>query len=172
MNADLRPCTATSGPERRPIADPRAARFAPGPYALPITASLFGLSQSEALVFLFVILPFAVAGLVVAFVSWRSSHGPAPVRTSQILAEGLPGEAKVTSVKITTGPFMDPHPMVRIGLQVTSGFDEPPFDLNVVQSLPKDVARRLRPGDTVEVRLSPDRSAGAVVWQRGDDAGR
>jgi hypothetical protein len=129
------------------------------------------LSQSEALVFLFVILPFLLAGLVIAFVSWRSSHGPPPIRTSQILAEGLPGEAKVVSVKMTGG-FLDPRPMIRIGLHVTSGFDGPPFDLDVVQSFPKDVARKIRPGDTVQVRLTADRSAGAVVWQRGDDTGR
>jgi hypothetical protein len=108
---------------------------------------------------------------VVAFVTWRSSRGPAPIRTSQILAEGLPGEAKVVSVKVMSGPFLDPRPMVRIGLEVTSGFDQPPFGLEVVQSLPRDVARRIRPGNTVEVRLTPDRSAGAVVWQRGGDGG-
>jgi hypothetical protein len=155
---------------RSSLAHSRRAGRRRDPYALPIAASLFGLSESEALVFLFVILPFAVAGLVIAFVSWRSSHGPQPLRTSQILAEGLPGEARVVSVKMYGG-FLDPRPMVRIGLQVTAGVDGTPFDLDVVQSLPKDVFRRLRPGETVAVRLTPDRTAGAIVWQRGDDGG-
>ncbi len=108
------------------------------------------------------VLPFVVAGPVIAFVSWRSSGTPPPVRTSTILAEGDPAEGEVVSVKLL-GTFLDMRPMVRFALRVHVGSDGP-FDLEVVQSLPRAVARDFHPGDVVELRLTADRSAGAVVW--------
>jgi hypothetical protein len=114
-------------------------------------------------VLLFVVLPFAVAAVVIPFVAWRSSGQPKPVRTSEILAHGIPAQAEVLSVRQLGGP-LDTRPMVRFMLQVTGGTDGAPFDLEVIQSLPRGAVREFRPGDRVEIRLTPDLSAGAVVW--------
>jgi hypothetical protein len=132
---------------------------------LSLVASLFGLSETQALVVLFVLVPFVVAGIVVPLLVWRLSRGPKPVLTSDILAYGDPGEAEIISVRNVGGLF-DPRPMVRFRLRVTAGSGEAPFDLEVVQSLPRAAISQFRPGGTVEVRLTPDRSAGAVVWGR------
>jgi hypothetical protein len=131
---------------------------------LSLVASLFGLSETQALVVLFVVLPFVVAAVVVPLAVWRLSRGPKPVLTSDILAYGDPAEAEVISVRNVGGLF-DPRPMVRFQLRVTPS-GEAPFELEVVQSLPRAVIGRFRPGETVEVRLTPDRSAGAIVWGR------
>jgi hypothetical protein len=109
-----------------------------------------------------VVLPFLVAGLVIWFVSWRSSHKPAPIRTSTILAEGQSAQAEVLSVK-SLGSFLEVRPMVRFVLRVRADSDEP-FDLEVIQSLPRGAVRDFHAGDVIEVRLTPDHSAGAVVW--------
>ncbi len=112
---------------------------------------------------LFVFVPFGVAAVVVPIVAWRSSEGPKPVLTSEILAGGDPAEAEVLSVR-TLGGFLDPLPMVRFMLMVTVGPDEEPFELEVVQSLPRGAAGEFRTGEVVEIRLTGDRTAGAVVW--------
>lgn len=112
---------------------------------------------------LFVLLPFAVAVPVFLFVSWRSAGHPAPVRTSDILASGVPGRAEILAVR-SLGTILDVRPMVRFDLRVTAGGQPEPFDLQVVQALPRSLLREFRSGDTVEVRLTPDLSRGAVVW--------
>jgi hypothetical protein len=114
-------------------------------------------------VVLFVLLPIPVAAVVIAFVVWRSSGDPPPVRTSVILAEGEPAQAEVLAVRALGGP-LDIRPMVRFSLRVSSGPDGPPFELEVVQSLPRGAIRQVHAGDVVEVRVTADRSAGAVVW--------
>jgi hypothetical protein len=119
-------------------------------------------SQSEELIFLFVVLPFLVAAAVIAFVSWRWKGKPAPVRTSTILAHGEPAQAEVISVR-PLGSFLEVRPMVRFALRVRAPSDEP-FELEVIQSLPRGVWREFRAGDVIEIRLTPDHSAGAVVW--------
>ena len=119
-------------------------------------------SQTQELLFLFVVLPFLVAGAVIAFVRWRWSGKPAPVRTSTILAEGEPAEAEVLSVK-PLGSFLEVRPMVKFALRVRAASKEP-FDLEVIQSLPRAVLREFRAGDVIDVRLTADHSAGAVVW--------
>lgn len=126
-------------------------------------ASLFGLSTTQALVVLFVVLPFALAVLVFLFVSWRTSDQPPPVLTSDILANGVPGRAEVMSVR-SLGTILDVRPMVRFDLRVTAPGRDGAFDLEVVQALPRSLVRAFRAGDTVEVRLTPDLSRGAVVW--------
>lgn len=125
-----------------------------------LVSSLFGLPETEALVILFVVLPFVLAALIVPLVMWRSSKGPKPVLTSEILAGGMAARAEVLSVRQLGGPF-DVRPMLRFSLKV---MEEEPFDLEVVQSLPRGAIRDFRPGDEVEVRLTADRGAGAVVW--------
>jgi len=124
---------------------------------------VLGVTQTQALLVLFLVLPFPVAGAVIAFVAWRSSGDPPPLRTSAILADGDPAEAEVLSVK-ALGGLLDMRPMVRFVLQVDAGPDEAPFELEVVQSLPRGAAREIRAGDLLEVRMTTDRSAGAVVW--------
>jgi hypothetical protein len=135
------------------------AAEAPG----PLLGSLFGLSPTQALVLLFVVLPFAVAAVVIPFVAWRNANGPKPVLTSEILAHGVLAHAEILSVR-QLGSFLDLRPMVRFLLRVTADPAEPPFELEVVQSLPRYAVRDFRPGDRIEVRLTPDHSAGAVVW--------
>jgi hypothetical protein len=122
-----------------------------------------GVTQTQALLVLFVLLPFPVAAAVIAFVAWRSSGDPPPVRTSVILAEGDPATAEVRSIK-ALGGLLDLRPMVRFSLWVDLGPDESPFELEVVQSLPRGAAREIHPGDLVEVRVTADRAAGAIVW--------
>jgi len=114
-----------------------------------------------ALILLFVVLPFVVAALVIAFVSWRSSGGPAPVRTSDVLAHGDPAEADVLSVK-ALGGFLDVRPMVKMGLRIRVP-DASPFELEVTQSIPRGMLSELREGTVVEVRVTPDRATAAVV---------
>jgi hypothetical protein len=121
------------------------------------------LTQSQALVLLFVVLPFLVAFPVLAFVSWRWRNKPAPVRTSTILEVGDPAEAEVLAIR-PLGGLLDARPMVRFSLRVFSLPGEEPFELEVTQSMPRGVARQIRVGETVDVRVLPDRSAGAVVW--------
>jgi len=123
------------------------------------------MTQALALLLLFVVLPFAVAGGVIGFVSWRSKDDPPPVRTSDILATGDPGEAEVLTVK-AMGGFLDARPMVRMGLRVQAG-GATPFDLEVTQSIPRSSLRDIRPGVRVEVRVTPDRSRAAVVLAAG-----
>jgi hypothetical protein len=132
------------------------------PHAVPLAAVL-GATQTQALVVLFVLLPFVVAAVVIAFVSWRSSNDPPPVRTSVILATGDPATAEVLSVK-AVGLLLDVRPMVRFLLRVDAGPDEASFELEVFQSLPRAAARAIQTGDVVEVRVTADRSAGAIVW--------
>lgn len=132
-----------------------------------LTASLFGLTPSQALVLLFVVLPFVLAALVVPFVSWRHRNDPKPVLTSEILATGVRATAEILSVR-SLGNILDVKPMVRFVLRVTEtggpdGGTGEPYELEVVQAIPRSLVGTYRPGDTVQVRLTPDRTAGAVV---------
>jgi hypothetical protein len=128
-----------------------------------VTSLIFGLNQTQALVILFLIMPFAVAAIIVPLVAWRANKGPRPILTSEILAQGLPGRAEIMSIR-TLGSILDVRPMVRFELRITAQPGEQPFDLEAVQSLPRGVIGRYRPGDWVEVRFTPDRQAAAVVW--------
>jgi len=123
---------------------------------------LFGLSPNQALVVLFVFLPFAAAALVVPLVVWRHRDDPKPVLTSEILATGASAEAEILSVR-SLGNILDMRPMVRFVLRVRAEVGEDPFQLEVVQSLPRSLIGVYKAGDFVEVRLTPDHSAGAVV---------
>ncbi len=111
----------------------------------------------------FILLPIVVAGVLVPIMVWRTSRGPRPILTSEILASGVPAEAEILSVR-PLGSILDLRPMVRFVLRVVDGADGGPFELEVVQSLPRAALGTFRPGDRVEVRLTPDHTAGAVVW--------
>ena len=129
---------------------------------------MIALSQVQALVILFVLLPFLVAAGVIAFISWRSSGDPPPVRTSDILATGETGHAEILAIRSFGGLF-DTRPMVRLDLRITPR-DGDVFDLQVTQSFPRAYARTLKPGDRVEVRVLADRAHAAVVATPAEDA--
>lgn len=131
-----------------------------------VLASLFGLSTNQGLVVLFVLLPFALAAVVVPLFAWRSRNWPKPILTSEILATGERATGEILAVK-TLGTIVDLRPMVRINLNVSASGGEEPFELEVVQSFPRSVIYGLRPGERVEMRVTPDHSAGAVVWDPG-----
>jgi hypothetical protein len=118
-------------------------------------------SQSAALFFLFIVLPFFVGAAVLWFVSWRWRGATPPVRTSEVLATGDAADGEVLSVK-PLGGFFDLRPMVRLGVRVTPP-DGGSFDLEVTQSIPRVLLKGLRTGDRVEVRVTPDRTVAAVV---------
>lgn len=113
------------------------------------------------LVLLFVVLPFAVAGLVLGFVSWRTSGDPAPPRTSDILRTGDAADAEILVVR-NMGQILDVKPMVRVRLRVTPASAEP-FEIEVTQSFARDEMRALQVGRTVPVRVLADRSAAAIA---------
>jgi len=125
-------------------------------------SSLFGLSTGQALVILFILLPVALALIVFPLVAWRSGRGPKPVLTSDILAHGEPGRARIVSVRNLGGP-LDTQPMVRFNLEVRAAGQNDSFDMEVVQALPRSTVGYYRPGGIVDVRFTPDRTAGAVV---------
>ena len=122
---------------------------------------MLAITQVQALVLLFVVLPFVVAGGVIAFVSWRAKDEAAPTRTSAVLASGEPGDAEILGLR-SYGGLLDTRPMVRLDLRITTP-SQGPFELQVTQSLPRPYARSLRVGDRVEVRVLADRSAAAVL---------
>lgn len=112
---------------------------------------------------LFVLLPIVVAAILVPVMVRLLSRGPTPMLTSEILAHGDPAEGTVVSAK-SLGNLFDVRPMIRIDLQVTTGPTDEPFPLQVVQSFPRSMVGVFRSGDVVKVRLSPDRTAGAIEW--------
>jgi hypothetical protein len=109
-----------------------------------------------------VLLPIVLAAVVFPLVAWRSRDTPRPPLTSEILATGIPGEAEILTTKVF-GSIIDFRPMVRFRLRVRMAGDAP-FELDVFQALPRGVVHALRPGDLVDVRVTADRAAGAIVW--------
>lgn len=118
-------------------------------------------TTTVALVLLFVVLPFVVAGGVIAFISWRGDGDTPPVRTSAVLRDGAPATAEVLSVR-NLGNVLDVRPMICVGLRITPSGEEA-FDLEVTQSFPRSEVRQIRVGDRVDVRVLADRSAAALV---------
>lgn len=127
----------------------------------PTGTLVLGLSPVQALVILFVVLPIVAAAVIVPLVGWRTSKGPRPVLTSEILATGQPARGEILEVR-SLGTILDVKPMVRFRLRVSAPADEP-FDLTVVQSLPRSLVGRYRRGDVVELRVTSDRAAAAIV---------
>ena len=130
---------------------------------------------------LFVLLPVAAGAVIVPLVSWRIKSGSPPVRTSEILANGIPVTALILTVK-TLGSILEVRPMVRFVVRVSppgegfageqggptgasGGAGDEPFDLEIVQSLPRAVIGSFRSGDTVQAKVTADFGAGAIVWE-------
>ncbi len=119
------------------------------------------MSASTALLLLFVVLPIIAAPIVVAIVARRSPALPAGLRISELLEHGEPATAELLEWK-NKGPFLfDGRPMVAFRLAVRSS-DEP-FELIITQSVPRQLVARLSRGMTLDVRVSPDHIAGAIV---------
>lgn len=122
---------------------------------------VFGLTPTQELVIIFVLLPIVAAALIVPLMVWWLSRGPVPMLTSELLAHGTPAEGRILSVR-SLGTIFDVRPMVRFALLATVGAGEEPFEIEVVQSLPRSMIGEFRPGDIVQLRMSPDRSTGAI----------
>lgn len=124
---------------------------------------MFGLTQLQGLVILFVLLPIVAAAVIVPLMVRWLSKGPRPTLTSELLASGTPGEGRILRVR-TLGNIFDVRPMIKFDLEATVQGGDQPFDLEVVQSFPRAMSGHFRPGDIVQLRVSPDRSAGAIEW--------
>src|SRR5713101_4926676 len=96
-----------------------------------------------------------------ALVSWRSSEPPAGTRTSELLATGEPASGEILDVR-TTGGFLDARPMVQFLVRVRTA-EAPELEIVVIQSVPRRMLAEMTPGTSVELRLSPDRAAAAIV---------
>jgi len=120
---------------------------------------LLGLSQNSAFLLLFVVLPVVMAPIVIALVARRSPDLPAPYRTSQLLLDGEPVRAELLEWK-NKGPFLlDGRPMVAFKLQLVGEATE----MSITQSVPRPLIGGLKKGMILDVRVSPDRAAGAIV---------
>ena len=124
------------------------------------------MSTGVALLLIFVVLPFVVAPIIVSLVARRSPSMPAEYRTSELLAHGEIHRAEVLEW-VNRGQFLDPRPMVSVRLQVDAA---DPFELVVTQSVPRRLLGKLRAGEQLEVRLSADHRAGAVVLPEDDES--
>ena len=120
------------------------------------------MSLGTALLLLFVVVPVVVAVGVVALVQWRSPDVPAEHLTSELLRDGTPAKGTLVEWHITGQSFLDRRPMVdfRVALR-----EDEAAELSITQSVPRDVLHRIKPGMPVEVRLSKDGVAGAVVFE-------
>lgn len=83
--------------------------------------------------------------------------------TSELLAEGTPAQAEIVRIR-SLGHVLDLRPMVEFTLNVAGDAGGPPFELKVVQAVPRNMLGLFRTGDQVRVRLSPDRSIGAIEY--------
>jgi hypothetical protein len=132
-------------------------------------AVVLALSGTAQLLLLFVVLPLAVAPVVVWIVARRAPELAPGLRTSELLRDGEPARAELLSWKDKGPSFLDRRPMVAFQLSVQPA-DQPgaePFQLTVTQSVPRVLLKDFREGMTVDVRLSPDRSTGAIVLHEG-----
>ena len=117
------------------------------------------MSLGSALLLLFVVVPVVLAVAVIALVQWRAPEVPAEHLTSELLRDGTRANGTLVEWHITGQSFLDRRPMVDFRVAVRE--DEP--ELSITQSVPRDVLNRMKPGMPVEVRLSEDGSAGALV---------
>jgi hypothetical protein len=118
-------------------------------------------SGTAALLLLFIVLPIVVAPIVIAIVARRSPVLPPGMRISELLEHGEPGDAELLEWE-NKGPFLfDSRPMVAFHLSVRC--DDEQFELDLTQSVPRQFVAGLSKGMMLDVRVSPDRTAGAIV---------
>jgi hypothetical protein len=113
------------------------------------------------LLFLFVVLPLVLAAVIARLVGRRSSPFPREHLTSVLLEEGDEVEGELLDWRSPAQSFLDRHPMVTFRVSIDGN---PPFEMAITQSVHRDVLRRLQRGSTVDVRLSADRTTGAIVF--------
>jgi hypothetical protein len=82
---------------------------------------------------------------------FRSLHQV--TRTQRLLAEGIPGTARIHAVG-DTGATLEGQPVCELSLEVTIA-GRPPYRATVRQPVPRLLAPRLAPGGTVPVRVDP-----------------
>jgi hypothetical protein len=121
----------------------------------------FAVSDGVALLLLFVVLPLVLAYAIARLVQSRSDPFPPERRTSVLLRDGEAAEGRLLDWRSPAQSFLDRHPMVTFHVAVEGAT---PFDIDITQSVPRDVLRRLERGSLVELRLSPDRVSGAIVF--------
>ena len=115
------------------------------------------MSANAALLLIFVVLPLIVAPIVVGYVVRRSPDVPPEHRTSWLLENGELASGELVSWK-NKGPFLlDSRPMV--AFVVLAGGER----FEITQSVSRAVIAKLTEGMPVDIRLSPDRQAAAVV---------
>lgn len=117
-------------------------------------------SLGVTLLVLFVVLPVVLAYVVARFVQSRAEPFPEEHRTSVILRDGEPAQGQLLDWRTPAQSFLDRHPMVTFRVAVSG---DAPFEMSITQSVPQSVLRRLEKGMTVDVRLSADHLAGAIV---------
>ena len=115
-----------------------------------------------ALLLLFVVVPVVVAVAVVALVQWRSPEVRPEHLTSELLRDGTPAKGTLLEWHLTGQSFLDRRPMVDFRVAVLEDESE---EMSITQSVPRDVLHRMEPGMPVEVRLSKDGCAGALVFE-------
>ena len=130
------------------------------------SARTLGLLVVMALLLLFVVVPVVTAVAVVALVQWRSAAVPAGYRTSDLLRDGTPATATLIEWRTPGQSFLEARPMATFRVAVA---DHEPGELSITQSVPRAVLRRMKPGMDLNVRLSPDGLAGAVVFAREEE---
>ncbi|GAC1374719.1 MAG: hypothetical protein NVSMB4_02430 [Acidimicrobiales bacterium] len=119
------------------------------------------MSLTLALLLLFVVAPFLVAGLVIGVIAWTTRKDELPVRTSMVLRTGRQVWAEVIRVR-NLGSVLDVRPMVEVTVRIAdeqTGNQE----VMVTQAMPRRAVRSLRPGAHVELRVLADSSAAAIV---------
>ncbi|GAC1544262.1 MAG: hypothetical protein NVS3B12_32950 [Acidimicrobiales bacterium] len=119
------------------------------------------MSLTLALLLLFVVAPFLVAGLVIGVIAWTTRKDELPVRTSTVLRTGRQVWAEVIRVR-NLGSVLDVRPMVEVTVRIA---DEPTGnqEVMVTQAMPRRAVRRLRPGAQVELRVLAEPLAAAIV---------
>ena len=121
---------------------------------------VLAVSQGVALLFLFVALPLVLAAAIAWLVQSRSEPFPPELRTSSLLRDGQPAEGTLLDWRSPAQSFLDRHPMITFRVSIAA---DVPFELDITQSIPRALLRSLEKGDMVDVRLSADRTVGAIV---------
>jgi hypothetical protein len=115
-------------------------------------------SGSAVLLLLFIVLPIVVAPVVIWLVARQSPELPRALRISELLEHGEPADAELLAWK-NKGPFLlDSRPMVACHVVVHGG-----EELFITQSIPRPVLNKFVKGMTLDIRLSADHTAGAIV---------
>jgi hypothetical protein len=118
-------------------------------------------SSGTVLVLVFIVAPLVLAPIVIGIVARTSPEVPPELRISELLEHGEAAQAELLEWK-RRGPFLfDSRPMVAFRLSVRAAGE--PFELQLMQSVPRHFFNRLSKGMTLQVRVSPDHTAGAIV---------